>query len=56
MTQQCGRIDEGDVVLAVHDLIPAVGHELVDIALVVGEQHEALKVLGRGRRVMLETH
>ena len=49
------RLDEGDVfaVLIVHEIV-AHAHEFVDVELVVGEQHEVLKPLGRSAGVMAQ--
>ena len=46
-------LDEGAVgIAAVAHLRLAVADELVDVALVVGEQHEALEMLGIGAGVV----
>jgi len=47
-------LDEGDGAAVAGHLGPADGDELVDVALVVGQQHEFLEMLGRGAGVVVE--
>ena len=49
-------LDKRDVFRTLGDLSAAVVNEFIHIALVIGEQYEALKMLGRCRRVVGETN
>ena len=49
------RLDEGDVVaVGIGHLLVAQAHELVDVELVVGEQHEVLEPVGRRAGVVAQ--
>ncbi len=49
------RLDEGDVVaLSGRHHFAGAGSKLVDVELVVGEQHEVLEVAWRRRRIVLQ--
>ena len=47
-------LDEAEIFVALLDLLAGVGDEMVDVALVIGEQDEALEVLGVRAGIVVE--
>ena len=46
------RFDKGAESVAIFNLAHAELDEFIDIALIIGEQDEALKMIGRGTAIM----